>query len=496
MAHGDSAQQDATDIVGPTGPTQRLQPDQINYVSIGPAHFGMVISSPYDDGRRVLWSNGGDRIVKLDHDTFEVLATYVLPDRRFFTEQEAEEAIAKMETLHGQEAAVGYSLALVASILSDLAGVYALLDRDHNFYVGSTTGITVYSDAEEGNPDSGIIVKRTWAPPDEVTGSFVGMNMTYDGWLILVTQHGYVVALSRDFSEYHTVQMRHSENAKEHSEAVAEGGDIGYGWVRNGYAIDDEGGIYIVSNDHMHRVVWTGERLSVDEEDGAWAEPYRNGRGAGSGANPSLMGFGDEDKFVVITDADYLMNVTLFWRDEIPEDWGQLPGAPSRRIAGFLPANMGDPSRTAIQSEQSVVVAGYGAFVVNNEPASVPKGFPERATTILSAYLGSDPTYQPYGIQKFLWDPEARELKEAWANQEISAPNGVPYVSLGSNIVYFVGARDEQWTLEGVDWDTGEPLFHYVVGGARYNSFFSGVYLDQEGRVIYGTPWGMVRLEP
>jgi hypothetical protein len=95
-----------------------------------------------------------------------------------------------------------------------------------------------------------------------------------------------------------------------------------------------------------------------------------------------------------------------------------------------------------------------------------------------------------------LWDPEARELKEAWANREISAPNGVPYVSLGSNTVYFVGARDGQWTLEGVDWDTGEPLFHYVVGGARYNSFFSGVYLDQEGRVIYGTPWGMVRLEP
>ena len=38
----------------------------------------------------------------------------------------------------------------------------------------------------------------------------------------------------------------------------------------------------------------------------------------------------------------------------------------------MLPADMGDPDLREIQSEQSVVVAGYGALVVNNVPRNVP----------------------------------------------------------------------------------------------------------------------------
>ena len=34
-----------------------------------------------------------------------------------------------------------------------------------------------------------------------------------------------------------------------------------------------------------------------------------------------------------------------------------------------------------------------------------------------------------------------------------------------------------------------------MVGGARYNSLFSGVHLDQEGRIIYGNPFGKLRLD-
>src|SRR5262245_66645297 len=123
----------------------------------------------------------------------------------------------------------------------------------------------------------------------------------------------------------------------------------------------------------MHKVVWTGQQLSIDEKDGAWHEPFRNSLGNGTGSTPSLVGFGNEpDKLVVITDGDRLMNLTLFWRDAIPANWKQLDGAPSRRIAGYQPCNFGDPARQAAQSEQSVVAAGYGMFVVNNEPRNIP----------------------------------------------------------------------------------------------------------------------------
>jgi hypothetical protein len=236
------------------------------------------------------------------------------------------------------------------------------------------------------------------------------MNMTFDGWLIVPTEHGYLVAISRDFAQHHVIRLRHSEGAEEKATKPT-----GYGWVRNGVAVDDEGGLYIASQEHMHKVVWDGEKLSNDPADGAWTARYLNEWGHGSGATPSLMGFGDEDRFVVITDGQTLMNVVLFWRDAIPDDWTALPGAPDRRIAGMQPADMGDPELEAIQSEQSVVVAGYGALVVNNVPRNAPWYLPSQAGTgsrvaLIAAGLGQS----------------GGELAELRADRELPEPTRLP----------------------------------------------------------------------
>ena len=62
--------------------------------------------------------------------------------------------------------------------------------------------------------------------------------------------------------------------------------------------------------------------------------------------------------------------------------------------------------------------------------------------------------------------------------------------------MYLIGARDNKWTLEAMDWSTGNSDFHYVIGDQRYNVLFAGTALDEEGRIHYGTPWGRVRLAP
>jgi hypothetical protein len=332
--------------------------------------------------------------------------------------------------------------------------------------------------------------------PAGVSGALVGMNMTYDGWIILVTEDGDALAVSRDLATVHRTRLANSEGAAAYSEAARQAGRTGYGWVRNSYAVDDQGGIYIVSAGYLHKVVWTGSALSTAAGDGAWSAPYRDGTDRGSGATPVLMGFGpDEDHLVAFTDGDELMHVTLYWRDALPPGWKRLPGAPSRRVAGMLPADMGDPDRAAIQSEQATIVAGYGALVVNNEPASVPDGFPAgRARSLLVGYLGNDERFTPHGMQKFVWNPEADELHVAWVNRDVSSPNSVPFVSTGSGIVYTVGAREGRWTLEGVDWRSGRSAFHYVLPGPKYNSLFAGVTLDGSGNIIYGTPFGKVRI--
>ena len=190
------------------------------------------------------------------------------------------------------------------------------------------------------------------------------------------------------------------------------------------------------------------------------------------------------------------MNVVLFWRDEIPADWEAPPGAPSRRIAGQLPALIGDPDRESIQTEQSVVVAGYGAFVVNNDPPSIPEGFPAAGNRVLVGYAGSDPTFTPHGVQKFEWDPGGGVFGEAWVNTEVSSANAVPIVSGDLSLVYTVGARDGQWTLEAIDWSTGESSFSWTTGSNRYNTLFSGMNIDEDGRIVHTTMFGILRYDP
>lgn len=491
LGHGDPAQRDALPVAGPLGESRRLAAEELDYAPLGPAHFGAYLSGPYPDGRRVLWSNGIDRIVKLDHESWEQLAVYYFPGVRRFDEAEAEKSLAKWARGSSLPGALVQAF-FEARKLRDLSGVYTLLDRNGVYYIANKAGrINAYGDAVPGDPGSSIAKLRSTRLPAEVSGLIVGMNMTYDGRLVVATEHGWVVSLARDFTSATSLRLPGAAGAEQKATAP-----VGYGWIRNGFAVDEAGGIYLVSRRHLHKVVWTGAALSVRPEDGAWRAPYRNGWGHGSGATPSLMGFGDEDRFVVITDGEAVMNLVLFWRDAIPEDWQTLQGAPSRRIAGMLPVSLGEAGQEIIQSEQSVVVSGYGALVVNNTPRDIPWWVPRQAERLFTGYLGNLVDHQPYGVQKFAWDPVARTLREAWINRAVSSPSSVPALAEANHRVYLVGAREGLWTLEALDWNTGASDFHWVIGGQRFNPLFSGTLLDQRGRIHYGTLWGRVRISP
>ncbi len=380
-------------MVGPTGPSEALGADDVQYTWLGPGHFGTLVSGPYPDGRRVIWSNGRQTIAKLDYDTLETLALLPTGDQPVTRVAELEAAVRGLDELRDQEA-VTHALTLAVTYLMGLDGVYALVDCDNTLLLTRRDCVVAYRDADPADPDSPIIETARWPKPIEVEGEFVGVNLTFDGRLVLSTDHGWLVCLTRDFTDFSTLQLPGArERAAEHWAHMLESGRRGgYGWVRKSLCVDEDGGIYVPSVDHLQKVVWTGQRLSTDEADGAWSAPYRNGGGWGSGTTPSLMGFGsDEDRFVVIGDGDEVVNITLFWRDDIPDDWEQLSGAPCRRIAGIGPANMGDPGLRAIQTEQSITVSGYGAMAVNNEPASMPEGLPQGGGAIFVLLSGPRP---------------------------------------------------------------------------------------------------------
>ena len=491
LPHGDTAQQDATPLAGPMGQSRRLSESELSYQFLGPGYFGIYTSSPYKDGKRVLWTNGLNGIYKIDEETYKIIDHLPTPAAEIYTEDWANGIIDKLDKNNGSLSAIKTGIDALMP-LTNLSGIYAMVGSNNWFYFARKDGIIIaYGDEVEGDPSSGIVEKARFEMPADEAGPSVGINMTYDGWIVFPTEDGIMVAVSMDLKSYKSVPMKHRDDEDIETRGT------GYGWVRNAIAVDEAGGIYVASRNHMHKVVWTGERLSTDEADGAWTARYRNGWEEGTGATPSLMGFGDEDQFVVITDGDPRMNVTLFWRNEIPEDWSQLDGTPSRRIAGQAPVTMGDLNVQKIQSEQTVIVAGYGALVVNNTPRNAPFFIPKEgaARGVLIGPLGSNPKYQPFGVQKFQWNPVTKRLEQAWVNETISSPNGVPWVSIGSEQVYFIGARDNQWTLEAVNWLTGEPTFHWKLPGQKYNNQFSGPTIDETGRVFVGTIFGRMRIE-
>ncbi len=489
MAHGDPAQQDALAQAGPFDQSRHLDASEINYKHVGPGHFGTTTSGIYADGRRVFWGNGIDRIVKMDHHTYEVVATYFFPGVEVYEEPRAEASINAFDKSNDGPFALIRAFSEMNK-LRDLSNLYTLLTRDHTYFIANSQGyITAYTDADPDDSTSAIVEKSRFQLPAQITGPVMGLNMTYDGWLVAVTEHGWVVVVRQDFSEHHVIRMLHSQGA-EHKAT----GPVGKGWIRNAFAIDQNGGLYIASQQHMHKVIWTGKQLSTSPQDGAWTTAYLNGTGQGTGATPSLMGFGSEDQFVVITDGEDKMNVVLFWRNSIPDDWSGIKHSTDRRIAGVIPVDMGELQLPSIQTQQSVVVYGYGALVVNNNPRNIPWYLPKRAAALLISLLGSNPRHQPYGVQQFRWDPNSRQLMNNWVNTTVSSPSSVPIVSAAGSAVYLIGARNNRFTLEALDWQTGKALFHYVIGGQRYNVMFSATMLDEQGRIHYGTPWGRVRI--
>jgi hypothetical protein len=167
------------------------------------------------------------------------------------------------------------------------------------------------------------------------------------------------------------------------------------------------------------------------------------------------MGFGDDpDKLVVITDGADRMKLVAFWRDKIPEGFQQLPGTKSPHIAGQTPVTAGlKPLPEFIQSEQSVVVHGYGAFVVNNIRG---KGSENRLVDVIAG----GPIFDlPFGCERFEWDPKTHAWKSAWARNDVVSTSMVPTMSSKSGIVLVNGyTKQEGWEVTGMDWETGATV--------------------------------------
>jgi len=464
-----------------------------------------TFSAPYEDGGRAIWATvtGADAaIIKLDHETFEIIDWYVPADR--------------------EENPPTFTLGV--------SGAYTAIDARGRFIAGRTRFVGFYGDSVEGDRSSPIELEKRVFLPDEVFCNdddvIAGMTLTYDGNLAFATELGNLFVMSPEVDPEAVTYTLVAANSACPTEDPS---DLEI--VSNSLAADELGGIYLLTSRAMYRFDWDGTALTRAwraeyEVDSDVPSPIR--LGPGSGSTPSLMGTAaDDDRFVVITDGRALMNLVLFWRDEVPDDWQPIARGKDPRIACEVPVDFGTGAPLAI-SEQSVAVRGYSAIVVNDlltAPTINPvTGSPLDgiAQNLVSALEGGIPEKSPFGVERIDWDPVTRTCSTTWANADISIPNGIPSISEGSGLFYGTGQREGQWGLEGLSFESGEsvlwvpsgdgvcppgisavasvlpgvPAVLEVVPDSCENSVYAATTIGPDGTIYQGTYGGFTRYVP
>ena len=488
ITHFNSAQTDAFPYAVKSG-TYPINPDECDGIWSGPVNL-MTLSSTDPD---YMWGMCSDRVsyIRIADGGFKRVAEAALPNG---IQMNSEEDLKKLVNTQYTSTELLYADATeILGRYPQMAmsnGNYVLCDKDNYAYTNARTVICRYKLKEAGNPAAGIILDKQidMSPYMENPQTLVGMVMTYDGYLVVAAGNG-IAIIDREFSKTPVVKLLPDDQV-----------------ITNSASVDDRNGIYIASNSRtpggkgiMHKYIWKDGKLSEDENDGAWTAHYDGGpeapaikMGYGTGSTPTLMGFGDdEDKQVVITDGSKRMKLVAFWRDEIPEDVVSVD-AGNPRIAGQQEISCGLPASTEwIQSEQSVVVSGYGAFIVNNV---IPNTVADKIVAVLS--IGPLVT-PPYGVERVQWDTEKNQWNSVWTRPDVSSISMIPSVSSISNMVFVNGyTTADGWEVSGLDWDTGATIHRVVFGqGNRGNGAYAIIQYLENGDLLFNSVGGPFRVK-
>lgn len=263
--------------------------------------------------------------------------------------------------------------------------------------------------------------------------------------------------------------------------------------IANSFAMDESGGVFIVSTHALYRFdVKSGRPFAT------WRKPYDNGSrikpgqvSQGSGTTPTLIGSASSKGggSIAITDnADPKMNLLVFRRGKA----GPGPGLCKQPI---FADDLGS-------DENSLVSVPGGLIAENNYGYAGP--LPAGATT-------RSPDTEP-GLVKVAVDYETGGCRIAWANTKIRIPTLVSKASLGAGLFYTYthpsaaelpwkalplpnALAPDSWFFTAVDLRTGKQRWSRLVGsGLGYNNNYAPVSIGPGGAAYVGTLGGLVRI--
>jgi hypothetical protein len=241
--------------------------------------------------------------------------------------------------------------------------------------------------------------------------------------------------------------------------------------IGNSFAVDERGGVYIVSDAALYR--FQAGRRGVRT---VWRERYPNvgvikpgQTQAGSGTTPTLLG----RRLVAITDNDDPMAVRVYQRAR---------KADGRRLVCRQPVF----ERGSSSTDQSLIGVRRSIIVENNF------GY----TGLPSTLNGASTTP---GLERIDLDRDGRGCRRVWRSAE-RAPSVVPKLSLGSGLVYTYTkpARNDladAWYLTAIDFDNGATRWKALAGtGLGFNNNFAPVSIGRDNSAYVGVLGGVARL--
>ncbi len=241
--------------------------------------------------------------------------------------------------------------------------------------------------------------------------------------------------------------------------------------ITNSFAVDETGGVYVVSDRALYRFD-AGRGGSIVQ---SWRRRYDN-HGAqkpgqvddGSGTTPTVMG----DDYVAITDNANPMKVVVYRR--------------AKRIGGERRLVCEKPvfRRGASATDNSLIATRHSLVVENNFGYEGPTSTTQGGVTAP-------------GIERVMVERDGKGCHTAWRSDEIS-PTVVPKLSLANGLVYAYTKNrdgDDPWYLTAIDFRTGETMFKQLAGfGLGFNNNYAPITLGPDGTAYVGVLGGLVAL--
>ena len=238
--------------------------------------------------------------------------------------------------------------------------------------------------------------------------------------------------------------------------------------IGNSFAVDETGGVYIVTDKAMYRFDAPEGKPVV-----TWRRAYPNigvtkpgQTEQGSGTTPTLIG----RRYVTITDNADPMDILVYKRG---------PDVLGRRLVCSQPVF----AKGASDTDQSLIASQRSIIAENNY------GYTGPASTMNGGVTSP-------GLERVDLDGDGRGCHSVWRSNQ-RAPSVVPKLSLRAGLVYTYTKpkRDDMadaWYLTALDFDTGKTTYSRLAGtGFGYNNNYAPVTLAADGTAYVGVLGGL-----